>query len=95
LGTRHRQHWEQDTATLGTRHRQHWEQDTDNIGNKTQATLGTRHRQHWKQDTGNIGKDNIYVKGKGSSDTPSEQLVFEYDIFYKHQFGKYAETFDI
>jgi hypothetical protein len=57
--------------------------------------LGTRHRQHWEQDTGNIGKDNIYVKGKGSSDTPSEQLVFEYDIFYKHQFGKYAETFDI
>ena len=34
-------------ATLGTRHRQHWAQDTHNIGHKTQATLGTRHRQHW------------------------------------------------
>jgi hypothetical protein len=27
-----------------------------------------------------IGKDKIYVKGKGSTDTPSEQIVFEYEI---------------
>jgi hypothetical protein len=70
-------------ATLGTRHRQHWAQDTGNIGHKTQAKLGTRHRQHWAQDTDRrqTNKKNSTQKNKKMSNTdPNKNKVDPCDL---------------